>query len=1352
MKALGLNLDDAPLIAENQSLTYARNIIALDQGASYGNEYGFDKKININDVDGVKTNVCGIITTNIGFVVFSTTRTPEDSNGIDYIQYFENVDDEITLRKRISSIYLNFNVNHPITGDYTYNYKKQLIITFTEGVNTDANESRIININNPTYDDNTISENNPFGNTVVSLNRVDSSFLNITPDIIYPNLKFSIISDGNMKTGAYQIAIRYKLKDDTYTNYSILHRSIIIAGDYEEDYAPGINISKSIKVEFTNPDNRYSTYQLAIVYIEEEGQTVYQTEDIILEANNSIIISNIDSYETISLEDIFVNKINYIKDACQINFNNRLYRGNIKTLDYTGFDTELQNISNNISVNSIHTLKQDIINTSIGYFKVDEVYSLYIGYFDIKGSLINIYRIPNKDSDSTESYGTNRDHLIKGLESVKYDIPNITITEREHEVEELIIENPEEGQPNEITVYNATQYADVSFTESKVSNLLTFENIVSTGIDKEVQVPNGHNCLKITNQSNSTRRISFKLNINIRPDIAYTNYITIYKVDSNFNKTPIHSGSLTSGNNDVFTNITINPADTGIYYVEFRFVREYLEVSPDDWPSISTLYTSATLEVNTSNNTVQRLTFTLPTIPSTVSNIVSSYAIFMVEHNQNNSRILSQAIALRDTNKNDFGDNQQYSGWFGSSNKTRLYPFEYLFNTKNVIRTKFKSFAKIGYNDIHSETNNVVDNLKPTFGRWEQTISGVKEYWLWTYARAYVDIAIEDLNITNSDVITNDIATLNYINANNSTLDNIASDSFYRHDKRETGIDLSSLIYDNSDDRISIVELINPSNDLYTNEYGQKLQIISSIYPLNETAETYGDTYLSYFTFRATTPSNQYKYGTSNASEDSNGRVLMWIITLPIESKLNIVARYSKNQIDKSWKLHFDNPKDHIVDREKLYRISYKIDNFINGDTGRGYSVVYNENGIQDYVYFQTIENIHNYINRIVRSDVINQESTSLTWRYFRANEYKDLPVNRGAIVSLKTDNKNIYIQQEYGLRLASLRDTLGNTNEGSSYLGSSDVFDREPSEILYSPNGYIGCKNIFDTHINVFGYFVVDAERGKIFQVYGEQANEISSVYCKQWFERNINKDVINNPFKTNGRYFNFNELSNTLHYIQHVAEEPICISFNCQLKRWISFHDYIPTFGINNRNNVIWFDINNDDFISYIVDKTIYGRFFNNIIYDSTFKFILNQDPIQNKLLNNITWKDLVTNRINNNIENVNWYNTIYKIAVHNEDQTSGFKDVTFNKIWYDGNNGVNKVNVWVFNNINDIAKSSDFLMNPINFDSTKLKINPKWYNVNKIISQFVNVIMKFNNSNLTQKYELQEIAAEWIADNRN
>ena len=192
---------------------------------------------------------------------------------------------------------------------------------------------------------------------------------------------------------------------------------------------------------------------------------------------------------------------------------------------------------------------------------------------------------------------------------------------------------------------------------------------------------------------------------------------------------------------------------------------------------------------------------------------------------------------------------------------------------------------------------------------------------------------------------------------------------------------------------------------------------------------------------------------------------------------------------------------------------------------------------------------------------------------------------------------------------------------------------------------------------------------------------------------------------------------------------------------------------YGLTNRLGTIWiFDDSKIINSIYKVDENIKG-YFNNKYYPSTIKILFNENPIINKELQNILWKDRVTYIDDNSKLKVTlWDKTIDNIFVHNDTQCSDIKVVKFNKEWYNGNTGVNKINIWRFNDIKDYAKTPNFLANEISIKDNALHTNLKWYNRNEIVSQFVYVIMTFNNTSNNYEYELQEADAQWIVDNRN
>ena len=175
----------------------------------------------------------------------------------------------------------------------------------------------------------------------------------------------------------------------------------------------------------------------------------------------------------------------------------------------------------------------------------------------------------------------------------------------------------------------------------------------------------------------------------------------------------------------------------------------------------------------------------------------------------------------------------------------------------------------------------------------------------------------------------------------------------------------------------------------------------------------------------------------------------------------------------------------------------------------------------------------------------------------------------------------------------------------------------------------------------------------------------------------------------------------------------------------------------------------------ILYQPNSTIKGKYFGITAEPSIIQFILNENTIYNKLLKTIVWKDQVSFKGDNYIQHF-FKETINHIMVHNFDQCSGQLEVAFNesKEWWNGDTGTNKINLWRFNKLFDLVKpdnTSLFMKDAITPDPDKLKVDYKWYNVNRFICQFIYLTLWCNNTN-DHEWELIDVHPEWQLDNRN
>jgi hypothetical protein len=418
MKILGLNKDSTPIKAEDKSLIDALNTVLTDDYKNYQNENStvFIECMRnpkfINDVSVISSSsqikiLCGTVQVNDGFVIFGL-----DINEDECIEYYipsHYPNEALFLTKRIVAEkgIFKFNSDLAITGDFWYDWKKQLIIVFTDGNRENSVGIRYININNPLNIDG--NENKLYETISISQN----INFELSTKIEYPILRTEVIEGGNLKCGAYQIGICFKTLYDNYTNYSPLTSSIIIHGSYEDDYEVGDLISKSIKLKFKYYGD-FNIYKLSLLYISEEGTLAYETDDINLSEDNTYTFSTFENLNSSSQEEILIKNINYIKAESLCNFNNRLLIGNLETFDNYKYRDKLLEIVNNLKFNlysispdnteywdEVHNYKNTElildgckITVDEAHFQTNEEYCFYAGFLNNRGDIVDIIHIP----------------------------------------------------------------------------------------------------------------------------------------------------------------------------------------------------------------------------------------------------------------------------------------------------------------------------------------------------------------------------------------------------------------------------------------------------------------------------------------------------------------------------------------------------------------------------------------------------------------------------------------------------------------------------------------------------------------------------------------------------------------------------------------------------------------------------------------------------------------------------------------------------------------------------------------------------------------------------------------------
>jgi hypothetical protein len=246
-------------------------------------------------------------------------------------------------------------------------------------------------------------------------------------------------------------------------------------------------------------------------------------------------------------------------------------------------------------------------------------------------------------------------------------------------------------------------------------------------------------------------------------------------------------------------------------------------------------------------------------------------------------------------------------------------------------------------------------------------------------------------------------------------------------------------------------------------------------------------------------------------------------------------------------------------------------------------------------------------------------------WLIYRATSYHDFPQNYGDLTSLDgIQNRAILARFDNKSLLYNNLLTINTSNPQAAYVGNPRMFENPPIDFAETDLGYVGSQNKMLLKIPQ-GQITVDAKRGQIFLIAGNQASDMSAfgsgvnrfmtnhlafeilnyyptadtdnhftgigihgVYDSKYdrviiskldyipqpeyigiikYDDVLNKFYILRTVGTNPRrstYREYVDLTDTKYF----CNKSWTLSFNMNTKSWVSFHSYIPNFYIAENN----------------------------------------------------------------------------------------------------------------------------------------------------------------------------------------
>jgi hypothetical protein len=207
--------------------------------------------------------------------------------------------------------------------------------------------------------------------------------------------------------------------------------------------------------------------------------------------------------------------------------------------------------------------------------------------------------------------------------------------------------------------------------------------------------------------------------------------------------------------------------------------------------------------------------------------------------------------------------------------------------------------------------------------------------------------------------------------------------------------------------------------------------------------------------------------------------------------------------------------------------------------------------------------------NLIIRSDK-SDDNIIGKWKTFRVANRTTTNRGRGKIVNLETLDDVLLIHQEFGLFRTTGKDKLS-LEVTEIYLGTADLFEQTPKELVASKLGYLGLISVFNAKRCKDRYIWVNTKEGRVFSLSAQNIIEASK--------------------EGNFRFFReYYKVADSLATQVRVGYDPIqeivyftsfngnTISMELESNKFISRHSYTPKIYFNGLENTLYIDSNNN------------------------------------------------------------------------------------------------------------------------------------------------------------------------------
>ena len=383
--------------------------------------------------------------------------------------------------------------------------------------------------------------------------------------------------------------------------------------------------------------------------------------------------------------------------------------------------------------------------------------------------------------------------------------------------------------------------------------------------------------------------------------------------------------------------------------------------------------------------------------------------------------------------------------------------------------------------------------------------------------------------------------------------------------------------------------------------------------------------------FGLTTSDTKYIYSNYNLN----------FVTLSEEPKLNIKTYYNRNPNSSSAATEAElNDSNSIVLKllsSQLLSDIYTLPNMYKNYTRKTYSI---------YIKNETIR-----FDNTIRSSTLYGDENKANRIVFDANDYYNIPTNRGTITNLLAIGDSILVHTKDSMFKFTGSNNLQSSN-GEIQPTETQPFNTGVSEVFGSDFGFAGLQYKTDSIVTEQGYIFFDRDSRTIYMYSGnEQVIKINESIEKLFRHRDISNicfanDYYNNRFFISILFYDTYYDDNVLKYTYY----PVTLSFNIHqnIRSFVSLHDFYYKRAFNTKNNCYF--ITNDGKDVCVINKNYKSCYTklrlksDKIFPQKTGKLDIPFTTHNGALKPNLITHDSIIDVINNtNFENVKTLNAV-------------------------------------------------------------------------------------------------------------